>query len=131
MAGQPVLETISDIVIEKSPIHGSGVFTTRNRQKGEILTVLDGQVIAHGNDLDFLTAHEWNAISNDEILLRPVWTTYGYINHAVPGNLTFHLVDQTLRMAEDVTAGDELTLNYLEHGIPQAYLASEHGKYLR
>lgn len=126
-----VLQTIQDVELADSPIHGTGVFTTRDRRKGEILTVLDGQVISHCNDLGFLLEHEWNAISDSEILLRPVWTMYGFINHARPGVLTYNLIDRTLLMKQDINAGSELTLDYLEHGMPKAYLSSKHGNYLR
>ncbi len=126
-----VLQTIQDVELRPSPINGTGLFTTRDRSKGEILAVLDGQVVPHGNDLDFLLAHEWNAISDEEILLRPVWTLYGYINHARPGLLTFSLIHRTLSLRQDVISGTELTLNYLEHGMPEVYMASPHGQYLR
>jgi hypothetical protein len=125
------IETICDAKLSESPIHGTGLFTTRDRHQDEILTVLDGQLVTHEGDMDLLLAYEWNAVSKDQVLLRPVWTSYGYINHADPGNLTFNLVDRALRMACDVSAGTELTLNYLEHGIPQVYFESDHGNYLR
>ncbi|MCT4556884.1 MAG: hypothetical protein N4A61_02380 [Pelagimonas sp.] len=126
-----LLETIQDVELADSSIHGTGVFTTRPRQRGEILTILDGQVLRDVDDLDFLLAHEWNAISDTEILLRPIWTTYGFINHARPAFVTYNLFRQTLEMKKDAPAGTELTLDYLEHGIPAVYLASHHAAYLR
>lgn len=126
-----ILQTIQDVALADSAIHGTGLFTTRDRAKGEILTVLDGQVVPHNNDLDFLMTYEWNAISESHILLRPVWTLYGYINHAKQPVLSFNLLHQTLCLSRDIKAGTELTLDYCEHGIPDIYLNSEHGRYLR
>lgn len=125
------LQTILDVRVADSPIHGTGLFTTRDRRKGEILTVLDGQVVPHRGDLDWLISFEWNAINDDEVLVRPVWTLYGFINHADPGLLSFCLINRTLTLTQDIASGSELTLNYLEHGMPQIYLESPHGSYLR
>lgn len=126
-----VLETIKQVEVRTSPINGRGLFTTRAREKGEVLTVLDGQVLRHDDDLGFLLQHEWNAVSDDEILLRPVWTSYGFINHAKNGIVSFNLLTRALFVTCDVAAQTELTLDYLEHGIPKVYLNSDHGAYLR
>ena len=63
--------------------------------------------------------------------MRDEWTSYGFINRARPANLTISLADYGLRAARDIEAGEELTLDYKEHGMPAVYLGSEHGRYLR
>lgn len=125
-----ILQTIHDVEIANSSIQGMGLFSTRNRAKGEILTVLDGQAVQHDDDLDFLLKHEWNAISDDVVLLRTVWTSYGYINHSRHPLLSFDKLNRTLIACRDIAAGTELTLDYTEHGMPHVYLKSEHGSYL-
>ena len=45
-------ETIFDVELSDSPIHGTGLFTTRAREKDEILTILDGQIVEHRDDMD-------------------------------------------------------------------------------
>lgn len=127
---QDHMTTIHDVAIRPSPIHGLGVFTTRRRPAGEVVTVLDGQVVPHGDDLGFLLKYEWNAVSDAAVMLRPVWTTYGFINHARPALLSFRLYDRALITTRDVEAGTELTLDYCEHGMPSVYLRSDHGRYL-
>ena len=124
------LETIADAQLRPSPVHGRGLFSLRERPLGEVLCILEGEVVSHGEDLDFLLSHEWNALSADEILLRRDWTSYGFINHARPANLTIRLDDHSLRAARDIMAGEELTLDYTEHGMPEVYLNSAHGSYL-
>ncbi len=124
------LNTVSGASVQPSQTHGQGLFATRDWSAGEILTVLDGQVVPHGDDLEFLKSHEWNAINADEILLRPVWTSYRFINHGRPGNLTFSIIHQTLATKTPVTKGLEFLLDYTEHGIPEVYLNSEHGRFL-
>jgi hypothetical protein len=126
----PILQTIFDVEVAESPIHGKGLFTTRARAKGEVLTVLDGQVVPHHDDLDFLLKFEWNAVSDDLILLRSVWTSYGYINHSDQPLLGYNLPNRTLIASRDIPAGAELTLDYTEHGIPQIYRTSKYGAYL-
>lgn len=125
-----ILQTITDVEVAASQIHGQGLFTTRDRTRGEVLAVLDGQVVPHNDDLRFLLDHEWNAISASEILLRPIWTLYGFINHSSPGLLGFSLISRALFLKKDISSGTELTLDYLEHGMPAVYLSSEHGSYL-
>ncbi len=125
-----ILQTIHDVEIAKSSIHGMGLFSTRNRAKGEILTILDGQAVQHDDDLEFLLKYEWNAISDDMILLRSVWTSYGYINHSREPLLSFDMLNRTLIASRDIAAGTELTLDYTEHGMPHVYLESAHGGYL-
>lgn len=125
------LQTITDVRVADSKIHGTGLFTTRPRKRGEVLTVLDGQAVPHNENIDFLLKYEWNAINVEEILLRPVWTLYGLINHDRPAVLSFQLIDHTLRLVKDIASGTELTLDYCEHGIPECYLNSDEGSYLR
>lgn len=125
------IPTIKDVEILPSTVHGKGLFTTRDRTCGEVVAILDGQLIDHNDDVDFLLMHEWNAISDSSILLRPLWTYYGYINHSYNCNLTLNLYTHSLITKTDIPAGTEMTTDYLEHGFPKSYLTSTHGIYLR
>jgi hypothetical protein len=126
-----VLETIHGVEVRASGLHGLGLFTTRDRAAGEVLTMLDGQCVPHNDDMELLATYEWNAVSATEIQLRPMWTLYGYINHARPANLTVRLTGALLCARVPVAAGTELTLDYTEHGFPQIYLDDPRGGYLR
>jgi hypothetical protein len=124
------LQTIGDVRLGPSAIHGRGVFTTRPRAPGELLTMLDGQLVSAGCSEHVLWELEWNAVSATLLLVRALRTTYGFINHALEANLTIGPDRRTLRSSRAVQAGEELTLNYLEQPLPPAYLNDRRSAYL-
>jgi len=124
------LQTIGDVRLGPSAIHGRGVFTTRPRAPGELLTVLDGQLVPAGGSDYVLWQLEWNAVSATLLLVRALRTTYGFINHAREANLTIDADRRTLRSSRAVGTGEELTLNYLDQPLPPAYLNDPRSAYL-
>jgi hypothetical protein len=125
------IQTIPNTVERKSTRNGNGLFTIVARQKGEVLCKLDGEVIQHNNDQALLTSTEWNAIDDDRILLRRNATSYVMINHGSRPNLTIDVGTFEMRAMRDIAKDEELVLDYLENGFPQAYLNSDRCAYLR
>jgi hypothetical protein len=125
------LQTIPNTVERPSSLNNRGLFTTVARARGALLCRLDGTVITHGDDLDLLNATEWNALDDDRILLREKRTSYFLINHSPTPNLMIDANTHELRSKTDIPKDYELSLDYLENGFPQAYLASDRCAYLR
>ncbi|KEJ88897.1 SET domain-containing protein-lysine N-methyltransferase [Sulfitobacter donghicola] len=125
------IQTIPETVKGASAYNGDGLFTRVKRTKGEILCHLDGQIIDHKEDFDLLSTQEWNALDDTLILLRDQPTSYYLINHSKTPNLTIDPKTYALVAKNDIPAGDELLLDYLENGFPQKYLMSDRCAYLR
>lgn len=119
----PLIHIIKDVFISPSSYHGRGLFTVGDRRKGEILTVLDGQVVDYLERPEVLSG-EWNGLGGSKILYRHFSTSYSYINHSKNPNLTINPYDWSLCTLMDITAGEELTLDYWENGLPQNYFFS-------
>jgi hypothetical protein len=125
------LQTIADVRRARSAIAGYGMFAMRARTRGEVLCVLDGQYIDCEAYPELMHALEWNAVSARVLLVRPVRTSYGYINHAADPNVAIDTDGRTLRATRDIALGEELTIDYLAPPIPQAYLDSAEGQLLQ
>jgi hypothetical protein len=129
--GAPYVETIPGARLAPSTIQGRGMFATRARASGDVLCVLDGQVVDVTRYPGVIDTLEWNALSRDYLLVRPLRTSYGFINHARPPNLAIDDDGITLRACQPIAPGDELTLDYLAQPVPLTYLASEEAAVLR
>jgi len=125
------LETVPDAERGKSVIHGYGLFSTRPRAAGEHVVTLDGQSVAVEALPEALFALEWNALSEDVLLVRPLRTSYGYINHSAAPSLVIAGDGVTVTAARPIAAGEELTLDYTAQPLPRRYLDSPQGAYLR
>lgn len=118
-----IVDNLPGTVIQPSRIHGNGLFAARDFATDTVLGTLDGQIVdwasfeaaergnaygEHASDL-FM---EWNALSDDTLLIRPFRTKYGFINHSRTPNI--RLVHDPLRVVavRDTAAGEELTLDY-------------------
>ncbi|HEY0660295.1 MAG TPA: SET domain-containing protein [Lysobacter sp.] len=129
--GASYVETIPGARLAPSTIQGRGMFATRAWEAGEVLCVLDGQVVDVTRYPGVIDTLEWNALSRDYLLVRPLRTSYGFINHARPPNLAIDDDGITLRACRPIAPGDELTMDYLAQPVPLAYLASEEAVALR
>jgi hypothetical protein len=116
--------------IAPSPIHGRGLFSELPARAGQILGTLDGQAIRHADHPEVFDM-EWNALSDDLLLVRAVPTKYGFINHASDPNCRIDEADRSIRAVRDIAAGEELTLDYAATPLPAAYLALERTAFLR
>jgi SET domain-containing protein len=126
-----VIQTVSDAELRPSKIHGTGLFSTRSRPPGEVLTVLDGQEIDPSWYPTVMENLDWNALAPDRLLVRALRTSYGYINHSTSPNVEIDVSGRIMRTARTVAAGEELTMNYFAQPLAPAYLSSAEAVRLR
>lgn len=122
--------TVADAAVGASPIAGRGLFTSRARVAGELLAVLDGQVVAWAAFPLVLEALEWNALTPELLLVRPLRTSYGLINHSTAPNVAIEADGRTMRTAVAMAAGEEFTMDYFAQPVPEAYRRSAEGRRL-
>jgi hypothetical protein len=134
------IDNIKVGTILESPLHGFGLWANRPIEAGEVLCILDGQLMNY-DEFDALTSHrqdlpyiEWNAIGGDRILVRMFRTKYSYINHSrTPNCRVFQGEDgfiYVLALNERIKQGTELTLDYRSEPLPEKYIAGHGGSYL-
>lgn len=136
---------IPETEIRESRVHGFGLFATADIQRAFIIAELDGQVMDFdayerlrsrlGFGLGRLRSHffmEWNALSEDRILARPLRTTYSYINHSDHPNIEAMIENDhvRLRTLRDLEAGEELLLDYRKESLPRGYFDQPGSAYL-
>ncbi len=131
LGGAPCLPTVPDAVVATSAIHGRGLFSTRARDAGDVLCVLDGQVVDAAAFARVVDALEWNALDPSRLLVRGIRTSYGYINHSTPPNVAIDDDGRTMRTCQAVAPGGELTMDYLAQPVPAGYRDSDEGRRLR
>jgi len=124
-----LIDNIPYTRVGPSEIHGDGLFAETAFLQGQIVGTLDGQVVRHAEHPEAFDL-EWNAISDDLLLVRAVPTKYRFINHARSANCFIDERDQSIRAARDMVVGDELTLDYSARPLPPAYRALERTAFL-
>jgi hypothetical protein len=92
---------------------------------------LDGQVIDVTRYPAVIDALEWNALGPDCLLVRPLRTSYGFMNHSTDPNVAIDADGRTMRARRPIAPGTELTLDYFAQPVPNAYLASAEAGRLR
>lgn len=135
-----IVDNIPLGTIAPSPIHGYGLFAVVDIPKGTILCKLDGQIISWEkyeeivaffapkvSDLKDYFFMEWNAISEDMLLVRPFRTKYSFINHSRTPNLKILRETMTVVAIQNIKAGQELLLDYRDEPLNEKYI-NEHGK---
>lgn len=125
-----LVDNIPRTRVAPSEIHGRGLFAEIAFGGGEVLGTLDGQVIRHADHPDVLD-EEWNAISEELLLVRAYPTKYRYMNHSPSPNCRIDQRDMSIRALRDVEAGEELTIDYTAQPLPAVYLALERAAYIR
>jgi hypothetical protein len=123
-------ETIADARRAPSATHGTGLFSTRTRPGGELVCTLDGQKISL-DDFPEVLELEWNALSERVLLVRPLRTSYGYINHSDTPNLTIEPDGARVVTVRAIETGEELTLDYFAPPVPPEFLDSPEAASLR
>jgi hypothetical protein len=129
--GGAYIETVKDAALRPSPIAGKGLFTLRNRPSGEILCLLDGQVVDPRTYPQVMEDLEWNALSPTQLLVRPLRTSYGYINHSTEPNVAVDEAGRSMYVLRTISAGEELTMDYFAQPVPPSYLSSAEAMRLR
>lgn len=137
-----VIDNITVGRIASSTVHGRGLFATEDIAEGQILGVLDGQVmdwdfydeVIKARNLDQVLTEaffmEWNALSPTTLLVRPFRTKYSFINHSREPNVM--LVHYPLRVVakQPITQGEEFLLDYREEPLRKEYLEGHGSTYL-
>lgn len=83
------INNIPNTKVEKSLVHGFGLFATKNIRKGTLLCKLSGQILdkkeyekfqsVHSDKKDFFVGK--STILNNKIFAVPFRTSYSFINH--------------------------------------------------
>lgn len=131
LGGAPCIETIPGTKIAPSPIQGHGLFARRAWPPNEVLGNLDGQAIDVNWHPAVVEALEWNALSPKMLLVRPIRTSYGFMNHSSRPNVSIDDDGRTMRACQAIEPGDELTIDYFAQPVPDQYLGSAEAARLR
>lgn len=121
--------------IGRSDTHGHGLFARYDVPKGAVVgTMDDGQVIGW-DDFDALVARhsdglgassdllmEWNALSEDTLLVRPFRTKYSFVNHSRTPNVRIARHPLRLVALRDIAEGEEFLLDYRKGPLRREYL---------
>jgi len=128
------IDNLRDTYVERSAVHGFGLHAGRALAAGERLGVLDGQLVDRSSFERMVSRQpfsgygrylfeEWNAISADRLLVRPLRSKYGFINHSRTPNLqiTRHASSLCVDVLADVGADEELFLDYRAEPLGEEY----------
>lgn len=134
-----IIDNIPHTEIRPSAVHGFGLFATKPINAKTILGILDGQVM-NWDEYDRLSGllelpqqakcnifMEWNALSVDKLLVRPLRTKYSFINHSRMPNVQLEHFPLRIVATRNLDAGEELLLDYRLEPLREEYL-NGHGK---
>lgn len=139
---ESVIDNLPPTYIDKSDIHGFGLFAACPLQRGRILGTLDGQVMSWDHYHALRTAlslpskaqdylfFEWNSLSPDTLLVRAFRTKYSYINHARQPNVELQSYPLQVIALRDIAQGEELLLDYRKEPLNEEYLTGHGSTYL-
>lgn len=65
------------------------------------------------------------------LLVRPLRTSYGYINHSAVPNTGMDDTGRYMLVLRPIGAGEELTMDYFAQPVPAAYLTTPEAERLR
>ncbi|QYG91457.1 alpha/beta fold hydrolase [Iamia sp. SCSIO 61187] len=130
LGGAPLV-TMPNTEVRPSEIDGRGLFATAPLAAGSLVGVLDGQVVDPESSPMVVDALEWNALTPTALLVRPIRTSYGFMNHSEHPNVAIDADGRRLWAQGSIEAGQELTLDYLAQPVPERYLSSPEVRRLR
>lgn len=118
----------ADLEVAESSIHGSGVFTRCNIEKGKVVIIWGGEVVTVE---EFLSgkglSHTNVAIDENLYLVSSSYETTGvddYLNHSCDPNPW--LADEfTLIAKRNIEAGEELTMDYAIELLDENYVMNK------
>lgn len=125
------LQTLASTEVRPSPIHGRGLFATGEFDAGSLLGVLDGQLVDAADHPAVIDALEWNAVTTSTLLVRPIRTSYGFMNHSDQPNVVIDPDARRLWARTSIAPGDELTIDYLAQPVPESYRRSAEARRIR
>lgn len=137
------LKNLHSTYIGKSGVHGNGLFAQTDLYPGDVLGILDGQLMTW-NDYNKIVGYfshlgtsekkyffmEWNCISPEFLLVRPFRTFYSLINHSRAPNLFVSQNPLSIVVSLAIKKGDELFIDYRKEPLPENYFNSDENKYL-
>ena len=136
-----VIDNILFTEISKSNIHGFGLFAKKDFKIGEIICILDGQTM----DWDFYDElcrkidlkeyqnyifMEWNALSQDTLLVRAFRTKYSYINHSKTPNVALKYNPLRIETIRNIKNNEEILIDYSKEPLKQSYLQDQEKQFL-
>jgi hypothetical protein len=74
---------------------------------------------------------EWNALPDERLLVRPLRTSYGFINHCFEPNVEIGPDYRTIRALRAIAVGKELTLDDAAQPVPKGYLERDDTGFMR
>lgn len=125
------LQTLPFTEVRPSEIHGRGLFATAYLATGTLLGVLDGQLVDAIANPTVIDAFEWNAVSPSTLLVRPIRTSYGFMNHSDHPNVVIDPDARRVWVHAPIAPGEELTIDYLAQPVPESYLRSAEARDIR
>lgn len=135
------INNIADSLIDESKIHGFGLFAKKDFKAGEVLCILDGQMmdwdfydeLARRIDLKEYQNYifmEWNALSEKTLLVRPFRTKYSYINHSDAPNVEVKYDPMRIEAVRNIHSGDEILLDYSKEPLKRDYLEDKEKSFI-
>lgn len=136
-----VIDNIPFTEIHKSNIHGFGLFAKKDFKIGEIICILDGQImnwdfydkLCKKIDLKEYQNYifmEWNALSQNTLLVRAFRTKYSYINHSKTPNVAIKYNPIRIEVIQDIKKNEEIFIDYLKEPLKQNYLQDQEKQFL-
>ncbi len=141
---QNIIDNIPQGYIAHSKIHGYGLFAKVDIYKGDILCILDGQIISW-DMYQRLVANlknkiqkpyeqyffmEWNALDESTLLVRTLRTKYSYINHDRHPNVQLTKYPLKIVAICDIYKNTEITIDYRCEPLNPDYLRTHGATYL-
>ncbi|MBT7443413.1 MAG: SET domain-containing protein [Methylococcales bacterium] len=125
-----VVDNIANSYLSQSKIHGTGLYAKKCLLPGDVLGELDGQVIPWAAHEKYALTYEWNALSDERLLVRSYRTRYSYINHARTPNLVLEYNPIRVVVHRAIDEDEELTLDYRLENLPKNYIRNKGQYYL-
>ena len=139
-----IIDNIPKGYIAPSKIHGYGLFAKIDIQKGDILCILDGQILSwdfyqklvknlKNKVLEPYAQYffmEWNALDENTLLVRTLRTKYSYINHDRCPNTKLKKYPLQIVATRDIKKDTEITLDYRCEPLNVDYLETHGATYL-
>lgn len=138
------IDNIQQGYIDKSELHGFGLFSKIDIDENDILCVLDGQVISwdlynkiRKNMASFITKPyeqylfmEWNALNQENLLVRSLRTKYSYINHSRTPNTKIIYNPIQIVAIKEIAKDEEITIDYSKEPLNYEYVKNHGSSYL-
>ncbi len=107
---------MSDVIVKKSKIHGTGAFAARNFKKGEVVLTWNPKYLSLSAK-DTLTDAEKHYTYILEDKIRIMQEPKKFVKHSCDNNT--YVVNECDLALRDIKVGEEITANYDNDGISE------------